>query len=133
MIIGTAHDTIRTVADLLDILELVIDDERSAGTDEGRLPLDLLSLDGSLNRLSGTSALLGHLLLLPSFIHGLARVAFLSISVVYFKEFKYKVSYPEKCLLSSCCPIASRMKRAVVDAFATVTAKTTKSCCFTYL
>jgi hypothetical protein len=25
------------------------------------------------------------------------------------------------------------MKRAVVDAFATVTAKTTKSCCFTYL
>lgn len=133
MIIGTAHDTIRTVADLLDILELVIDDERSTCTDEGRLPLDLLSLDGSLNRLSGTSALLGHLLLLPSFIHGLARVAFLSISVVYFKELKYKVSYPEKCLLSSCCPIASRMKRAVVDAFATVTAKTTKSCCFTYL
>ena len=118
--------------DLLDILELVIDDERRAGTDEGRLPLDLLSLDGSLNRLSCTSALLRYLLLLPSFIHGLARVAFLSISVVYFKEIKYKVSYPEKCLLSSCL-IALRMKRAVVDAFATVTAKTTKSCCFTYL
>lgn len=132
MIIGTAHDTIRTMPDLLDILELVIDDERCAGTDKGRLPLDLLSLDGSLNRLSGTSALLGHLLLLPSFIHGLARVTFLSISVVYFKEFKYKVSYPEKCLLSSCLT-ALRMKRAVVDAFATVTAKTTKSCCFTYL
>jgi hypothetical protein len=73
--------------DLLDILELVIDDERRAGTDKRRLPLDLLGLDGSLNRLSGTSALLCHLLLLlPSFIHGLALVTFLSISVVYFKE-----------------------------------------------
>jgi hypothetical protein len=73
--------------DLLDILELVIDDERRAGTDKRRLPLDLLCLDGSLNRLSGTSALLRHLLLLlPSFIHGLARVTFLSISVVYFEE-----------------------------------------------
>jgi hypothetical protein len=122
------------MADLLDILELVIDDERRAGTDKGRLPLDLLSLNGSLNRLSGTSALLRHLLLLlPSFIHGLARVTFLSISVVYFKGIKKMVSYPEKCLLSSCYLIALRMKRAVVDAFATVTAKTTKSCCFTYL
>jgi hypothetical protein len=73
------------MADLLDILELVIDDERRAGTDKRRLPLDLLGLDGSLNRLSGTSALLRHLLLLPSFIHGLALVTFLSISVVYFK------------------------------------------------
>ena len=87
MIICTAHDTIGAMPDLLDILELVIDDERRAGTDKRRLPLDLLGLDGSLNRLGGTSALLRHLLLLlPSFIHGLARVTFLSISVVYFKE-----------------------------------------------
>jgi hypothetical protein len=71
--------------DLLDILELVIDDERRAGTDKRRLPLDLLGLDGSLNRLSGTSALLRYLLL-PSFIHGLALVTFLSVSVVYLRS-----------------------------------------------
>jgi len=70
------------MADLFYVLEFVINDESCTGTNKRCLTLDLLLLDGSLNGFSGTSTLLGNLLLSTAFIHGLALLSLLCISVI---------------------------------------------------